>query len=105
MRDVYDLATKRILAMAKYPPSTRIFPIEKSWFEAVGTINNIESVKAYIVFDGQNSFGAMLRSTAICSIRLAQKAADCDWKSGDMVAREMIPANAVHGPQPKTGNK
>src|SRR5579885_3626445 len=63
MRDVYDLATKRILIMAKYPPSTKIFPIEKSWFEAIGTINNIESVTAYIVFDGQNSYGAMIRTT------------------------------------------
>ncbi|HLK66731.1 MAG TPA: hypothetical protein VKU19_25025 [Bryobacteraceae bacterium] len=91
--------------MAKYPPSTKIFPIEKSWFEAVGTINNIESVTAYIVVDGQNSFGGMVRSTAICSIRLGQKVANCDWTSGDMVAREMIPADAVHGPQPKPASK
>src|SRR5271157_5833401 len=81
MRAAYDLSVKKILALATNPASIQIVPLEKAWFAieviTTGPYKGQDVVKMYVVFDGQNAFGATVRSTAICRVNSAAGVAMC----------------------------
>ena len=104
MRNAYPAGVRKMIALAKNPTTIRIDPIEKAWFR-VGNAGYV--VEMLVVFDAQNSFGSMIRGTAICQILLHGDDVDpsvvlCDSSPSDFVAIGVIPAGMIQvaAPQP-----
>jgi hypothetical protein len=101
MRDTYELSVERLTITSKYPPSLKVSPIQKSRFLSLGKKDEETTIVAYIVFDGQNSYGAMIRSTATCMAVAERKhLLACTSSDGDSIAQDVLPKWAVWGPTP-----
>lgn len=99
MREAYAVAVKQLTAMAKNPTTLRLDPIEKAWFKLRGG-TPVGLMNMMLVFDGQNSFGAMIRSTAFCDV-FADKAF-CSTENQDFIALGPSPAKSgyIQIPEP-----
>jgi|ERR1017187_180559 hypothetical protein len=99
MRNAYAAGVRQLTALAKNPTTLRVDPIEKAWFR-LGSSKRGDWVEMWLVFDGQNSFGAMIRSTGMCSLWLhgsdiLGNRVTCLSSSNDFIALGMIPQGMV----------
>jgi hypothetical protein len=99
MRNAYAAGVQQLTALATNPTTLRVDPIEKGWF-GLGSSKRGDWVEMMLVFDGQNSYGAMIRSTARCTIWLRGSdilgnSVSCLSSSNDFIALGMIPKGMV----------
>jgi hypothetical protein len=67
MRTTYAAGVEKLTALARNPTNLEVDPIEKARF-FLKTNKKEEKVEMWIGIFGQNSYGAMIRSTAVCDV-------------------------------------
>ncbi|MGB7722295.1 MAG: hypothetical protein WBL65_20510 [Bryobacteraceae bacterium] len=101
MRNTYAASVQILTALATNPMSIRVDPIETAWFELdLSKKGGNVWVEMWVAFYGQNSFGAIIRSTAMCHFYLQGSdawghKADCSSGPGDFLALGMQPKDMV----------
>jgi len=101
MQNAYAASVQQMTVLATNPMSIRVDPIEMAWFRRRSDQNGKRVwVEMWVAFYGQNSYGATIRSTAICEFWLLGsdglgRTLSCYSVSGDGIALGLLPKDMV----------
>jgi hypothetical protein len=101
MQNAYAASVQQMTVLATNPMSIRVDPIEAAWFRR-GSDHKGKRVwiEMWVGLYGQNGFGAIIRSTSVCSFYLLGddswgNKVSCYSVSGDGIALGLLPKDMV----------